>query len=265
MVEIVAKREISLVKLLAENGVPYSEIRRALRKRDVKVNGVRMNEDLPLAAGDKVVAYTRATESEAIILYEDDNVLAADKPKGVESEAFYEKLKIGRELYFVHRLDRNTDGILVFAKTREAEKELIFGFKNRAFKKYYLAEVYGSFEKKSGTLVDYLVKDAEKAEVKIYKIPVKGSVKIETRYKTLKESGGTSLLEVELVTGKTHQIRAHLAFYGHFVIGDGKYGKESVNRLYKAKKQRLSAERIVFHFGGGALSYLDGKTIERKY
>lgn len=225
---------------------------------------MRTDKDLLLETGDKIVAYTRAAESAVKILFEDENILVADKPKGVESEAFFEKLKEGRELYFVHRLDRNTDGILVFAKTREAEKELVFGFKNRAFEKYYLAEVYGSFEKKSGTLTDYLVKDAEKAEVKIYKTPVKGSVKIVTRYKTLKESGGTSLIEVELVTGKTHQIRAHLAFYGHFVIGDGKYGKESINRLYKAKKQRLSAVKIVFHFDGGALSYLDGKTIERK-
>lgn len=223
-----------------------------------------MGRDVEVQAGDKVVAYVREEKRPPAVIYEDENVLAADKPKGVESEAFFQALKEGRELYFVHRLDRNTDGLLVFAKNEAAKEALLAGFRTHAFEKYYLAEVYGSFEKKSGTLADYLVKDAEKAQVKIYGRPVKGAVRIETQYKTLKESGGTSLLEVRLVTGKTHQIRAHLAYYGHFVIGDGKYGKDSVNRLYGAKKQRLSAERLVFHFANGPLCYLDGKTIKRK-
>ena len=97
-----------------------------------------------------------------------------------------------------------------------------------------------------------------KTNVKIFKKQVENSVKIITAYKTLKESGGTSLLEVELITGKTHQIRAHLAYEGHFIIGDGKYGNVKINQTYKAKGQRLTAYKIVFETGG-ALSYLNGK------
>ena len=85
---------------------------------------------------------------------------------------------------------------------------------------------------------------------------------IVTQYTVLEKRQKTSVLEVKLITGKTHQIRAHLAYYGHFVIGDGKYGKESINRAMGAGKQRLTSQRIVLHFSGGPLGYLDGKIIE---
>lgn len=119
--------------------------------------------------------------------------------------------------------------------------------------------------KSEDTLTDYLLKDEKNSEVKIFKTPVKGGVKIVTKYRVLEERTETSLLEVELITGKTHQIRAHLASYGHFIIGDGKYGKESVNRRMGAGRQRLTAYKLVLHFDSGALKYLDGKTTEIDY
>ena len=263
MVEIVSTKTVGVVKLLAENGVPYAAVQKALRRRDVRVNGVRVGKDVAVRAGDKIAAYVDAAPTHTV-LYEDANLLAVDKRKGVESEALFEELSRRGETYFIHRLDTNTDGVMLFAKNKAAEKELLHGFKTRAFEKYYLAEVYGSFEPDCGVLRDYLVKDAAASSVKIYKTPVPNSVPVVTEYKTLEKRERTSLLEVRLVTGKTHQIRAHLAFYGHFVIGDGKYGAESVNRALKAKKQRLTARRVVLHFAGGALAYLDGKTIEIK-
>lgn len=269
MVEIVSTKTTKLVRLLTEHGVSYGAAMKALRKRDVKINGRRTGTDETVCGGDKIVAYVdSARPGRGIfpthgVLYEDENILAVDKKKGVESEELYRALAEERELYFVHRLDRNTDGVMLFAKNKAAEEELLKGFRKRTFEKYYEAEVYGRFAEKRGVLEDYLVKDAAASSVKIYKTPVKGAVRIVTEYAVREERMDSSILEVRLITGKTHQIRAHLAFYGHFVIGDGKYGKESVNRAFGAKKQRLTARKIVLRFDGGPLSYLNGKTIER--
>lgn len=152
---------------------------------------------------------------------------------------------------------------MIFALTETANAELLKGFKERMFKKYYNAAVCGKFEQKSGTLTAYLKKDKDKAEVKIFKEPTAGAEKIITKYKVLKEDDETSLVEVELVTGKTHQIRAHLAFVGHPVIGDGKYGYKSINNKFRKKSQMLTAKKIVLKFEKSSPLYrLDGKTFE---
>ena len=241
--------------------ISYSTIMKLLRKKDVKINGLRVNKDVGLSVGDEVCCYYDGKLPELNVVYKDDNIVILDKPCKITSEDFEVIVKqtyVTAEL--CHRLDTNTDGLLCFSLNEMAKTQLFNAFKNRTIKKYYLAEVYGEFTQKSGTFTDYLVKDADSGSVKIFSKQQKNSVKIITLYKTLKQSGGTSLIEVELVTGKTHQIRAHLAYHGHFIIGDGKYGDNKINKLYKANSQRLTAYKIMFSFDG-ELSYLNGKEI----
>ncbi len=245
----------------------YGAIRKILREKDVKVNGKRVNEDVKVAAGDEITVYYRERDVKPLYdaVYEDDNILIVNKYKKITSDALFEKLCATKPLYYIHRLDRNTSGLIVFAKNEESEKELLQGFKDRAFDKYYLATVYGVPDKKQATLTAYLKKDEKESKVKIYDSETKGAVKIITEYKVLKSSGNTSVLEVKLVTGKTHQIRAHLAHVGHFVLGDGKYGVESINKKYKKDGQELTAYKITFRFKeGDKLYYLSGKTFEIK-
>ena len=268
MKEFTCDKYVKLSNFIIEKyagGISYGTVMKLLRKKDIKVNGVRVYKDVTLSFGDEIAVYYDGEKSYSIsVVYADDNVLICDKPTGITSEDF--ELVVKKEYptaELCHRLDRNTDGILCFSLNEQANEELLKAFKNRTVKKYYLCEVYGSFKNKSGTLTAYLLKNAKESAVKIFKKQVENSVKIITAYKTLKESGGTSLLEVELITGKTHQIRAHLAYEGHFIIGDGKYGNQKVNALYKAKGQRLTAYKILFETSG-ALSYLNAKEFKLK-
>lgn len=248
--------------------ITYGKIMKLLREKDVKVNGGRVNKDVKTQKGDEITVYYDGEDKkiEIKVLYKDDNILVAYKPKGVTSEDFYNAVKEKYEsAIFTHRLDRNTDGITLFALNDIAYGELFDGLKNRTFDKRYTATVYGVMPKRKDRLTAYLKKDEKAAKVEISATPKKGYEKIITDYEVLSCDGETSVLRVGLITGKTHQIRAHLAFTGHFIIGDGKYGKEEMNRRYKAKYQLLTATEITLKFAGNSpLYYLNDKkfTIE---
>ena len=251
------------IKNYYKGGISYSAIMKLFRKKDVKLCGKRIGEDVKTEKGDKIEVYYEKSKRKIKVLYEDENLVAAYKPKG---ETFDEFERAVKETYpsaeAVHRLDRNTDGIMVFALSEKAKDELLRAFKERTVKKYYSAEVYGKMKKPEDTLVAYLEKDEKNAKVRIYPTKRQGASEIITKYKVIEEYPETSLLEVELVTGKTHQIRAHLANEGNFIIGDGKYGVESVNRKFHAKTQRLTANKVVFSFDEkDFLGYLNGKEI----
>ncbi len=226
----------------------------------MRVNGKKVGENVTLHSGDEVAFYMTPAE-EALraytILYEDENVLVADKESGVSSEAVFRALEDEGERYFIHRLDRNTEGLLIFAKNREAEGELLSAFRERRVEKNYLALVFGRMERPADTLEAFLEKDGENARVRI-NTAGRGE-RIATSYEVLEERGETTLLKVTLHTGKTHQIRAHLAFIGHPVVGDEKYGDHAKNRALHATRQRLVAKELTLG-GGILLAYLDGKT-----
>lgn len=235
-----------------------------LKNKDVKVNGARVNKNVELKAGDEVVYYTTQKQEEKPShgkIYEDGNVYIADKFSGVSSEGLLRELCGRGEFYAVHRLDRNTRGLIVFAKTKAAEGELLSAFKARRVHKTYLALCVNNFKKDSAVLTAYLKKDEKNSVVKIYDGENSGGAKIVTEYKVLERRGDIALVEINLHTGKTHQIRAHMAHIGCPVLGDEKYGDNALNKKYKLTRQCLIAKRLSFELSG-ALAYLNGKNYE---
>lgn len=238
-----------------------------LKAKDIKVNGVRTGKNMPLKRGDEVIYYTNKKQEEKPshrVVYEDENVYIADKFSGVSSEGLFFELSANGGFYAVHRLDRNTQGLLVFAKTKSAEDKLLNAFKGRTIKKTYIALCKNSFKEKSATLTAYLSKDESKGLVKIFASSQTGADKIITEYSVEEELGDIALVKIRLHTGKTHQIRAHLAFIGCSVLGDEKYGDGALNAKYSARRQRLIAKYLQFNFEG-ELSYLNGKIFESNF
>lgn len=263
------------------SGVPFYVLSKAFKKRDVKVNGLRVKGNHILSEGDTVEIYlpdeviSSYSENFHIpVIYEDKNILIVNKPQGLpiqdDNGISVEKLLQGKNQghgsskfpALCHRLDKNTGGLLVLAKNEQALNIMFEKFKSRELTKIYRCVVYGCPKKKSDNLKAYLVKDSKNSLVKIYSRNCPGSVPIQTNYRVIETSGELSLLEVELVTGRTHQIRAHMAYIGHPVLGDGKYGINSVNRRYGFKKQLLWSSYIRFNFTTDAsiLNYLKGKS-----
>lgn len=231
-----------------------------IKKGDIRVNGVKQRANCAVAAGDEVVYYTTPAQEERAshgVVYEDENIYIADKLSGVSSEALFCELE-SRGFLPVHRLDRNTCGLIVLAKTGATQAELISAFKERAVEKVYLCFAKNAFKAESGVLTAYLFKDAKSGLVRIYAAPDADRVKIVTEYEVLKKQGDYALVKVTLHTGRTHQIRAHLAHIGCPVLGDTKYGDFALNKRYGLTRQVLVAHSLRFDLNG-SLSYLNGK------
>lgn len=261
----VEENSIKLSKFLSEKygaTLPYSTLQKLFRAKDVKVDGKRVSGDLTIVKGQEVIVYFDGVKKDITPVFQESGVLIFYKPRTITSEDFEKQVnQTYSEYKLCHRLDRNTAGLLVFAKA-ESYDEMLKAFKSRTIEKFYLCEVYGRLGKVSDTLTSYLVKNSEDSLVKVYDNKVEGSVKIITKYVVLEERENSTLVKVELVTGKTHQIRAHFAHIGHFVIGDGKYGNNAVNKEFKAKRQRLTAYSLKFNFNKDSVLYsLDGKTV----
>ncbi len=268
-----------------------------IRQKDIKINGKRCTISTRLCEGDEISLYVKdeflireapvydfmQASTQLDILYEDEHILLLNKKAGVlvhpDKNEYSDTLlfRIQRYLFekgeydpadelsfapaLVNRIDRNTSGIVIAAKTAVALRILNQKLKDREIEKYYLCIVHGVPAKKQDTLKGYLEKDEAHNQVKIFREPVPGGRTILTAYKVLEELNNLSLLEVHLLTGRTHQIRAHLASIGHPLLGDGKYGRNTLNKGTGFSKQALCSYKLKFDFSTPAeeLEYLNGR------
>lgn len=285
--------------------LPTGLLYKSIRTKKIKVNRKRAEIGTVLCEGDTVQCFlaeefferevddgslARITPKLSIV-YEDENILLLDKRPGVsvhEDESGSTNTLITHVLAYLYqkgeydpkneqsftpalcnRIDRNTGGIVIAAKTAEALRVMNEKIKNREIDKFYLAAIHGIPKKSEDTLYGYLLKDEKSNLVKVYdKNPPRGAKNIITKYKVVARKADSALIEVELLTGRTHQIRAHMAHIGHPLIGDGKYGVNKDDRSRGYKYQALYSYKLRFSFKGEetALEYLNGKefSIQKK-
>lgn len=211
----------------------YNLLYKTLRKKDIKVNGKRVNKDICIYTNDEILVYIQDEFLNKMIdldiVYEDDNVLIINKPYNLEVTGDNSLTSYIHQKYIssdfkpmpCHRIDRNTIGLVLFAKNKESLDILLDKFKNHEVEKHYLALVYGHPKENYKYCEAYLFKDNKKSMVYVSDTLKKGYQKIITIYNVIeKRNDNTSLLDVEIQTGKTHQIRAHLAHMGYPIIGD---------------------------------------------
>lgn len=287
-----------LIKLMPT--LPKSLMYKYIRQKDIKVNRKRTDISYKPVEGDIIEAYVPDEFAKKVepkydflsapdkldIVYEDENILLVDKKQGLlvhPDKNEYRDTLIGRICHYLYkkgeydpskensfvpalanRIDRNTGGIVIAAKNAAALKILCDKIKDRELDKRYLAVVHGILNKKCDLLEGYLFKDEEKNRVFLDKNKTDKNKTIKTKYRVLKEKDNLSLVEVELITGRTHQIRAHFASIGHPLLGDGKYGKLKEDKKLGFNKQALYSYRLTFKFttDAGILNYLNGKTFE---
>lgn len=285
-----------LKKYLAE--APQGFVYKMIRKKNVKLNGAKVQPETTIYEGDKIqlylsdetidkfIAKKEEIRSKIIpnIIYEDNNIILINKPIGIlshgASKEFEENIVDSMVSYLIqkgdfvpriqktftpsicNRLDRNTSGIIIGAKNYEALKTINEAMKNSKIRRFYKTIVKGNI-KKEFMAEGFLSKDEERNRVTIYRDDVDGAKKIETVIKPLKNNKGYSLLEIELITGRTHQIRGHLSSLGYPVIGDRKYGDSDINKKFKEKysleNQWLHGYKIEFNGLQDELQYLNGK------
>ena len=280
--------------------LPASLAQKYIRLKRIKLGGKRVDRDTRLNTGDVLQlyindeffekprednAYLTVANPKLTIVYEDEHILLVDKRPGLAVHA-HDGAEFGRTLIdhikaylyqkkewlpreensftpaLCNRIDRNTGGIVIAAKTAEALRVMNQKIKDRELDKRYLAIVEGTPKPRDGSLKGYLFKDAKKNRVFVTDTPQAGSKSCQTNYKTLASRNGLSLVECELITGRTHQIRAQFAHAGHPLLGDGKYGK--LDKRFDRNYQALYSYKLSFTFTteAGSLEHLNGKSFQ---
>ena len=280
--------------------LPASLAQKYIRLKRIKLGGKRVERDTRLNAGDVLQlyindeffdkprednAYLTVANPKLNIVYEDEHILLVDKRPGLAVHP-HDGAEYGRTLIdhiqsylyqkkewrpreenaftpaLCNRIDRNTGGIVIAAKTAEALRVLNQKIKDREMDKRYLAIVEGTPKPPKGSLKGYLFKDAKKNRVFVTDTPQAGSKTCQTNYRTIVSKNGLTLVECELITGRTHQIRAQFAHAGHPLLGDGKYGK--LDKRFDRNYQALYSYKLTFDFStdAGSLAYLNGKSFQ---
>ena len=271
-----------------------------MRKKRIKLNGAKTEPNVKLCEGDVFRFYLsdellsketrendfRSVPSDITVVYEDENILLVDKPVGMvvhEDNDNTADTLINRILCYLwkkgeydpekensfvpalcNRIDRNTCGIVIAAKNAESLRVLNQKIRDRELVKLYLCVVSGVPEKREGTLTAYLKKLSEENRVVLNDHKTPDNLTIKTKYRVLESRGEQSLLEVDLLTGRTHQIRAHFAYIGHPLLDDGKYGSNRLNKQLGYKYQALCSYKLTFRFttDAGCLEYLNNREFE---
>ena len=293
------KKRLDRFMLKVCPALPEALLNKYIRLKRIKVNGGRAKNDTRLNTGDTVEAYINdeffieqkpkydflGASNNVNIVYEDENIIIADKPQGLlshpDGNEFSDTLigRIQKYLYnkgeynpeksgtfapaLANRIDRNTAGLVLAAKNAEALRILCDKIKSREIDKRYLAVIHGVPKRKTATLEGFLEKNEAKNKVYLSNKKTDSNLTVKTRYRVLASKGGLTLIEVELLTGRTHQIRAHMASIGHPLLGDGKYGKLAADKKLGFNKQALYSYKLTFNFvsDAGVLNYLAGKTV----
>ena len=266
--EFVVEKEMKLSKAIIDKLPAFSlhDIKKILSNKDVKVNNIRQKEDIVVQKGDKITVYYIEKEQKEwySLVYSDDNVLIVNKRAGIEVVSESErdllsilKLEFG-EVYAVHRLDRNTEGLTIFARNKTIESELLNAFKTRkSIDKRYALFVHGRVDISKIKRTVYLKKVENLSKVWISEVKTSGFEPISTEFSVIQYLGDKTLLEAKLITGKTHQIRAHIAYYGYPIVGDNKYGKDDFKQMH------LTANYLAFNFDKKSkLNYLNKLNFE---
>ena len=277
--------------------LPAPLAQKYIRLKRVKRNGKGSKRDVRLEVGDVLQLYINdeffqtpnrenaflsVFKPQLDIVYEDEHILLLNKRPGMvvhpDDQERVNTLLTHIQAYLYqkkewspywensfapalcNRIDRNTGGIVIAAKTAEALRIMNQKIKDRELTKLYLCVIRGEMHPRKGELKGFILKDENKAQVKVYDHPVPGGKTALTLYNTLATEGGLSLVECDLITGRTHQIRAQFAAAGHPLLGDGKYGRERDNRPFGRSYQALYSYKLRFEFttDGGCLSHLNG-------
>ena len=278
------KNNISALNYILDKfpNLPKSSLFKSLRNKDIKINEKRINKDIKVNENDKIDIYINDTvlfnlPKKLEYIYDDENIAIVFKPQGILSNnegqdilepTLDDLVKKDHPNYIIcHRLDRNTSGLLIFAKNKNINQEILNGFKNNCITKEYIAYVANcNFLKNEETITNYIDIDKKTGIAKVYdeNNNKRCFKKITTSYKVLytNKKRNYGIVKVIIHNGKTHQIRSVLSYINHPIIGDSKYGKNEINKYFKKNKQLLFAVKYIFNFKENSkLKYLNNNEI----